>query len=151
MGIIIIAVKAIHIIVSALLIITVLLQPGKGDDLGTVFGGSSQSIFGASGAVPFLTKLTRVLAVVFIITSLSLGYFSAKGISSSVIKETGPMPKERELVVPPQNKQSSTSPLLQGSPSPETGPESASQGLTQTPEPQVKPQKGLKKSKHLAD
>lgn len=146
MGIIIIAVKAIHIIVSVLLIITVLLQPGKGDDLGTIFGGSSQSIFGASGAVPFLTKLTRVLAVVFIITSLSLGYFSAKGISSSVIGETGPMPKEQELMVPSQKKQPSTPSLLQGSPSPGTGKESALQGLAQTPEPesQVKPKKGSK-------
>ena len=145
MGIIIIAVKSIHIIVSIFLIITVLLQPGKGDDLGTIFGGSSQSIFGASGAVPFLTKLTRILAVVFIITSLSLGYFSAKGIRSSVIEETGSVPKEQELVVPPQKKRPSTSSSTsQSPPSQETEQESALQGLTQTPGPQVQPQKGSK-------
>lgn len=136
------AVKAIHIVVSVLLIITVLLQPGKGDDLGTIFGGSSQSIFGASGAVPFLTKLTRVLAVVFIITSLSLGYFYAKGIRSSVIEESGSLPKQ-ELVIPPTKKRSSTSPTSLG-PGPEAGQESALQGLTQTPEPRVQPQKGSK-------
>jgi len=143
LGIIIIAIKAIHIIVSILLIITVLLQPGKGDDLGTIFGGSSQSIFGASGAVPFLTKVTRVLAVVFIITSLSLGYFSAKGIRSSVIEESGPPPNQ-ELVIPPQKNQPSTSPISQGSPSPKNEKESAFKGLAQTPKPQVKPQKGSK-------
>lgn len=144
MGIIIIAVKAIHIIVSIFLIITVLLQPGKGDDLGTIFGGSSQSIFGASGAVPFLTKITRVLAVVFVITSLSLGYFSAKGISSSVIEESGPPPKEQELVVPPQKKQPPTPPTSQSSPSPKVEQESTSQGLSQTPKPQGQPRKGSK-------
>ncbi|MGE5445256.1 MAG: preprotein translocase subunit SecG [Ignavibacteriales bacterium] len=139
-----IAVKAIHIIVSILLIVTVLLQPGKGDDLGTIFGGSSQSIFGASGAVPFLTKITRVLAVVFIITSLSLGYFSAKGISSSVIEESGPPPKEQELVVPPQKKQPPIPPTSQSSPSPKVEQESTSQELSQTPKPQGQPRKGSK-------
>ncbi len=138
MGIIIIAIKAIHIIVSILLIITVLLQPGKGDDLGTIFGGSSQSIFGASGAVPFLTKVTRVLAVVFIVTSLSLGYFSAKGIRSSVIEESGP-PTNQELVVPPKKNQSSIPPISQSSPSPNMG-----QGLVQTPEPKSQSGKGSK-------
>lgn len=146
MGIIIIVVKAIHIIVSIFLIITVLLQPGKGDDLGTIFGGSSQSIFGASGAVPFLTKMTRILAVVFIMSSLSLGYFSARGIRSSVIEETGSVPKEQELVVPPQKKRPSTSSTStsQSSSSQETEQESALQGLTQTPGPQVQPQKRSK-------
>lgn len=145
MGIIIIAIKAIHIIVSILLIVTVLLQPGKGDDLGTIFGGSSQSIFGASGAVPFLTKITRVLAVVFIITSLSLGYFSAKGIRSSVIEESGPPPKEQELVVPPQKKQTPASPTSQSSPNPKAEQESTLQGLYQTPKPRVQPQRGSTK------
>jgi preprotein translocase subunit SecG len=144
LDIIIIAVKAIHIIVSIFLIITVLLQPGKGDDLGTIFGGSSQSIFGASGAVPFLTKVTRVLAVVFVITSLSLGYFSAKGIRSSVIEESGPPLKEQELVVPPQKKQPPTSPMSQSSPIPKAEQESTLQGLSQTPKPQVQPRKGSK-------
>ncbi|HEY7534562.1 MAG TPA: preprotein translocase subunit SecG [Thermodesulfobacteriota bacterium] len=106
MDIIIIAVKTIHILVSILLIITVLLQPGKGDDLGTIFGGSSQSIFGASGAVPFLTKITRFLAVLFIITSLSLGYFSAKSISSSVVTESKSLPQEQVPAMPSEGQSS---------------------------------------------
>ncbi|MGH7909671.1 MAG: preprotein translocase subunit SecG [Thermodesulfobacteriota bacterium] len=104
MDIIVTSITIFHIIISILLIITVLLQPGKGDDLGTIFGGSSQSIFGASGAVPFLTKLTRILAVLFIITSLSLGYFSAKSIKSSVVNDSRPLPKEEGMVIPPEGQ-----------------------------------------------
>ncbi|MGQ0792666.1 MAG: preprotein translocase subunit SecG [Deltaproteobacteria bacterium] len=88
MEILITLVKVIHIVVSLLLIITVLLQPGKGGDLGSVFGGgASESIFGASGAVPFLTKFTRILAALFITTSLSLGYFSAQSVTASVVED----------------------------------------------------------------
>lgn len=78
---------AIHIIVCILMTIVVLLQPGKSGDLGSIFGGSTQTIFGAAGAVPFLAKLTRILAVVFFVTSLSLSYLTAVGVKSSVIKE----------------------------------------------------------------
>ncbi len=81
-------IKFLHIIVSIILILAVLLQPGKSGDLGSMFGGgSSESVFGSSGAVPFLSKLTRVLAVVFFATSLSLGYFEIRGGSSSVLKD----------------------------------------------------------------
>lgn len=85
-------IKFLHIIVSIILILAVLLQPGKSGDLGSMFGGgSSESVFGSSGAVPFLSKLTRVLAVVFFSTSLSLGYFAIRGSSSSVLQgETAP-------------------------------------------------------------
>lgn len=85
-------IKFLHIIVSIILILAVLLQPGKSGDLGSMFGGgSSESVFGSAGAVPFLSKLTRVLAVVFFATSLSLGYFAIRGSSSSVLQgETAP-------------------------------------------------------------
>jgi len=82
-------VEVVHILVSLILVIVVLLQPGKAGDLGSVFGGgTSESVFGASGAVPFLAKLTRLLAVIFFITSLSLGYFSIQKTQSSVIEQT---------------------------------------------------------------
>jgi preprotein translocase subunit SecG len=106
LDIIITSVTIFHVLISILLIITVLLQPGKGDDLGTIFGGTSQSIFGASGAVPFLTKVTRILAVLFIITSLSLGYFSAKNISSSVVNESKSLPQTQGLTVPEEGQPS---------------------------------------------
>ena len=80
-------IKFLHVIVSLILIVAVLLQPGKGGDLGSMFGGgSSESVFGSSGAVPFLAKLTRTLGIVFFATSLSLGYFAISGTSSSVLK-----------------------------------------------------------------
>jgi len=89
---IIYSIQVMHVIVSILLILVVLLQPGKGGDLGSVFGGgggggSSESIFGASGAVPFLSKVTRVLAVLFLLSSLTLGYFASKNVSSSVVTD----------------------------------------------------------------
>jgi len=81
-------IKVIHILVCVFLIVLVLLQPGKGGGLGSVFGGgSSDSVFGSSGAAPFLTKLTRLLALIFVITSLSLGYFSVRSIKSTVISD----------------------------------------------------------------
>lgn len=99
MEIVIVAVEVLHIIVSILLILVVLLQPGKSGDLGSIFGGgTSESIFGSSGAVPFLVKVTRGLAVLFFLTSLSLGYFAMGGGNKSVISdipapvtETAPM------------------------------------------------------------
>ncbi len=77
-------ITVIHIIVSIGLILVVLLQTGKGADMGAVFGGSSSTIFGSSGAGNFLTRLTTGMAIVFMITSLTLGYFSGKRASVSV-------------------------------------------------------------------
>ena len=88
MELIIFSVKIIHIIVSILLIIVVLLQPGKSGDLGSIFGGgTSESIFGSSGAVPFLVKVTRGLAILFLLTSLTIGYFAASTGGKSVVTD----------------------------------------------------------------
>ncbi len=88
MDILITLITVFHIAIAILLVITVLLQPGKGGDLGSMFGGGmSDSIFGSSGAVPFLTKTTRVLAVLFLVTSLSLGFFLTRDYKSSVVKD----------------------------------------------------------------
>ena len=57
----------IHIIVSLALICIVLLQHGKGAGIGAAFGGSSQTVFGSTGAAPFLAKLTAVAAVLFMV------------------------------------------------------------------------------------
>ena len=80
----IIAVTIVHVIVSIGLILVVLLQTGKGAEMGAVFGGSSSTIFGSSGAGNFLTRLTTGMAIVFMITSLKLGYFSGRRSSTSV-------------------------------------------------------------------
>jgi preprotein translocase subunit SecG len=79
-------VTIVHIIVSIGLILVVLLQTGKGADMGAVFGGSSSTIFGSSGAGNFLTRLTTGMAIVFMITSLTLGYFSGRKPASSLFE-----------------------------------------------------------------
>lgn len=66
----------VHIIVAIALIALVLLQHGKGADMGAAFGsGSSGSLFGASGSANFLSRSTAVLASLFFLTSLGLAYF----------------------------------------------------------------------------
>lgn len=88
-------IKVIHVIVSIFLVLVILLQPGKSGDLGSVFGGgTSESVFGSAGAVPFLAKVTRLLAVVFLLSSLSLGYFSVQSINRSVIQDSAPVQQD---------------------------------------------------------
>lgn len=72
----------VHVLVGIFLILVVLLQGGKGAGLGAAFGGSSQTVFGASGAGSFLARLTAVAAALFVITSISLSYFSSKSESA---------------------------------------------------------------------
>jgi len=67
----------IHLIACLLLVGVVLMQSGKGG-LGTALGGGGETFFGGRGAAPFLTRATTVLAVVFMITSLSLALISGK-------------------------------------------------------------------------
>jgi len=65
----------IHIIVCILLVITVLLQIGKGASTGAVFGGGVQTVFGPTGASSFLEKVVVTLFIIFVITDLSLSVF----------------------------------------------------------------------------
>ncbi len=83
-------VVVIHIVVSLGLILVVLLQTGKGAEMGAVFGGSSATIFGSSGAGTFLTRLTTGMAIVFMLTSLTLGYFTGKAPTSSIFDTVSP-------------------------------------------------------------
>jgi len=106
-------VLTIHIIVCILMVLIVLLQQGKGAEVGAVFG-SSEAIFGATGPTTFLGKATTVLAVVFMLTSLGLTYLSAHGTSGSVMESvpvTAPQPKEAMPVMPvTQDKQDNVQP-----------------------------------------
>ncbi len=77
-------VLAIHIVICTVLAVVVLLQQGKGADIGAVFGGSSQTVFGSSGAGNFLTKLTGGLAAAFFVTSIYLAYNSTRRMTSSI-------------------------------------------------------------------
>ena len=80
------AVVVVHIVVCITMVIVVLLQQGKGADVGAVFGGSSSTVFGASGAGNFLTKITWVCAVLFFSTSILLAYASTKRVSGSIFE-----------------------------------------------------------------
>ena len=87
----IIAITIIHVIVSIGLILVVLLQTGKGAEVGAVFGGSSATIFGSSGAGNFLTRLTTGMAIVFMMTSLTLGYFAGKKPTATIFDSRTPV------------------------------------------------------------
>ena len=97
----VIAVTIVHIIVCIGLILVVLLQTGKGAEIGAVFGGgSSSTIFGSSGAGNFLTKLTTAMAIVFMITSLTLGYFAGQRPSATIFDSRSPASQPSAPVVP---------------------------------------------------
>jgi preprotein translocase subunit SecG len=80
-------ITVLHVLAAFSLILTVLLQAGKGAAMGSgLGGGSSQTMFGSSGAGNFLTKLTTGIAVLFMVTSLTLATISNNNTSSSVIQ-----------------------------------------------------------------
>ncbi len=77
-----IIITLIHILVCVALVLIVLLQAGKGAEMGAAFGGASQTVFGSSGATGFLTKITYASAAIFMITSLLLAFVSSQRASS---------------------------------------------------------------------
>lgn len=69
----------IHVLSALTLIGLVLIQHGKGADMGAAFGsGASQTVFGSQGSTPFLTKLTALIAGIFFVSCLALGYLNAQ-------------------------------------------------------------------------
>lgn len=91
-----------HVIGALLLIIVILLQAGKGAAMGSgLGGGSSQTMFGSSGAGNFLTKFTTGLAILFMVTSLTLAMLSTKKESRSVMQGVEEPVKGQESPVEP--------------------------------------------------
>ena len=81
----------LHIIVSLFLILIVLAQQGKGQDLASAFGGGgSQTAFGARSTATLLSKITAVTAITFMLTSLTLGYLRPVISGGTVVPETAP-------------------------------------------------------------
>jgi preprotein translocase subunit SecG len=92
----------LHVIVCIALIMIVLLQTGKGADIGAAFGGgSSSTLFGATGASTFLSKATTVAAVVFMLTSLLLAYLASHRAPSSVVTEPAAVVETKTTDAPP--------------------------------------------------
>jgi preprotein translocase subunit SecG len=82
----------VHVIVSLIIIGLVLLQAGKGADIGSAFGGAgSQAVFGSMGTPTVLGKLTTVVAVLFMVTSFSLSILSHKR-AASIMPSSAPPP-----------------------------------------------------------
>ena len=92
-----IVIIVLHVLACLGLIMIVLLQRGKGADLGAAFGGSSQTVFGSQGAGGFLTKMTTGVAVLFMFTSLGLAYLSSTRVQATIM---GTPEQAREVEAP---------------------------------------------------
>ncbi len=80
----------VHLIIAVTIVVLVLLQQGKGSEMGAAFGGgSSQSLFGARGSANFLSRITSALVTIFFITSLVLAYlYTRQGEDTSILTES---------------------------------------------------------------
>ena len=86
-----------HVIACIILILIVLLQSGKGAEMGVSLGaGSSQTLFGAAGPASILTKITTGVAILFMLTSLTLAYLSSNQSGTSVMTNTVPVEQTTE-------------------------------------------------------
>ena len=94
----------VHVIVCLFLIIVVLLQHGKGADIGASFGGSSQTLFGSEGPLPLLNKITTAAAIVFMCTSMGLAYYATHTGTESVMKDLAKPAAHTETAPPVAEK-----------------------------------------------
>ena len=95
----------IHLLACFVMVGVILLQSGKGAEIGAAFGGSSQTLFGSRGATTFLSKVTVVAAVIFMLTALSLAVLSKeRSVASSIIElqQTGGGSSPSESAPPPK-------------------------------------------------
>lgn len=107
----------VHVLACIALILIVLLQSGKGAEMGAAFGGSSQTVFGGSGPAPFLSRVTTIAAVIFLVTSLCLAYLSANPFGGSVVKGARPEAQQTESVpAPAQDTGNAPAPAQQTAP-----------------------------------
>jgi preprotein translocase subunit SecG len=120
----------LHVIVCLFLILVVLAQQGKGQDLASAFGGAgSQTAFGARGTATLLSKITAGAAILFMVTSLMLSYLRPVTGQRTVVPETAPATQtESPATTPPPSTQPESAP-----PAPEAAPAA-------TPEPEKQPE-----------
>lgn len=129
----------LHVLVSFIMIGVVLLQSGKGAEIGAAFGGSSQTIFGSRGPGTFLSKMTVAAAVIFMLTSLSLSILSGqRSVASSVIDF---QKKESPVAEPPAVQLPSSSPAESGQLPEAAQTPQASPPVMDTPGPSADPSK----------
>ncbi len=91
----------IHVLTAVAIIALVLMQQGKGADMGAAFGGGSQTLFGARGSANFLSRITGLLATVFFVTSLTLAYLHGQSTQpQSVTDQVSEQPVQPQGEVP---------------------------------------------------
>jgi preprotein translocase subunit SecG len=114
----------VHVIVCLFLVGIVLLQHGKGADIGASFGGSSQSLFGTEGPLPLLNKITTASAIIFMLTSVSLAYISSRSGSTSVMTNvTVSQPAQVQVTQPMAKDDAVMDAPIENKVGAETGPE----------------------------
>ena len=114
-----IALSILHVIIASGLIIIVLLQSGKGADIGAAFGGgSSQTVFGGRGAATFLSKATTVLAILFMVMSIALTLLASQRGGTTLIPPEQPTPVSSVPAGPPAQSQAPAAPA-QSAPTPQ--------------------------------
>lgn len=112
----------VHVLVCLIMIGVILLQAGKGAEIGAAFGGSSQTIFGSRGATTFLSKMTIAAATLFMLTSLSLSVLSkGRSVASSIVDSLPPTATTPAPDQPPASE-GSTESAPQAAPSEPTAP-----------------------------
>jgi len=96
-----IALSLLHVLIATGLILIVLLQSGKGADIGAAFGGgSSQTVFGGRGAATFLSKATTVLAILFMVMSIALTLLASQRGGTTVVPADRPTPASSAPAAP---------------------------------------------------
>lgn len=106
----------LHVFVCFLMIGAILLQSGKGAEIGAAFGGSSQTVFGSRGPANFLSKLTVGVAAVFMLTSLSLAILAKERTFSSTVIDL----KKKEVPAAPAAPADSAQPTTDSHPAGES-------------------------------
>ena len=140
-----IALAVLHVLIALGLILVVLLQSGKGADIGAAFGGgSSQTVFGGRGAATFLSKVTTVLAVLFMVMSIVLTVHASRQGTTSVIPEDRPSPQSSTPAPSgpaPQQSQAPATPTSQQSQAPASPAPAAPAPQSQAPAAPPSPSK----------
>jgi preprotein translocase subunit SecG len=105
-------VVGIHVTVCLVLCLIILLQQGKGADVGAVFGGSSQTMFGSNTQGNAMTRATYILATLFFATSIFLAYTGARRVTGSIFE--GPFSSGRSSVMPTKQLPKVPAPAVPG-------------------------------------
>jgi len=130
---------SIHLITCFLMIAAILLQAGKGAEIGASFGGSSQTVFGSRGPGTFLSKVTIGAAVIFMLTSLSLAVLSRQANTSSTVIDLHPTSHQESSSTSTEETPTATptaQPETTSAPTPEGSSEATSDT---TPSPPTQP------------